>query len=111
MTKSAKFLTRVVVVGEGTIEVKKTTGFLGRTVKIEVKNAPELADYDTLGAEVEAAYEDFDVDGYDVIQLMPLSIGNSRPEYSQSGSKVSYLGETGFSVTRGVMLVAKRRTP
>ena len=51
-------------------------------------------------------YVDFDAMGYDVINIVPLITGGSEASITNQGS---YLGDVGFSITRGAVAVGKRR--
>ncbi len=71
---------------------------------------PRIANYDQLSQSIEDAHNELDVEGYDVTHIIPLNIGSSEsqhPSYFQ-GSTVD-LGDIGFSVTRGVIVVGKLR--
>lgn len=51
-------------------------------------------------------YENFDADGYDVINVVPVAMGQAESCSQQNGS---YLGDVGFSITRGAVVIGKRR--
>lgn len=51
-------------------------------------------------------YEDFDREGYDVVNVVPIAMGQTE-QCSQKGG--TYVGDVGFSITRGAVLVGKRR--
>jgi uncharacterized protein (UPF0297 family) len=106
-----KFKTTWFYAPVGYYEEVKTVGWLWNKKKVNVKNpAPQTADYDQFSEFLEKAYQSFDEDGYDVINVIPLALGASDSCYARlENGKSNYLGETGFSVTRGAIVVGKLR--
>lgn len=88
----------------------KPSGFLG--LGSEAVNVAEarLANLDQFAEQLELIYNGFDEKGYDVVNVVPISMGSSEPCHARmSNGQANYLGETGFSITRGAVVVGKRR--
>ena len=62
-------------------------------------------DFDVFANELEGVYEKMDEQGYDVIQVVPITMGQS--EISEPVKK--HTQELGFSITRGAVIVGKLR--
>ncbi len=63
-------------------------------------------DLDSMIQQLEEACNEYDRQGYDIETILPLNIG-SADEYQNQQRKV--VTTASYSVTRGAMLVAKRR--
>ncbi|MGG7605411.1 hypothetical protein [Massilia sp. BKSP1R2A-1] len=63
-------------------------------------------DFDSFAEQLAQKYEEFDRQGYDVVNVVPISMGQSE-SCTQSGG--AYVGDVGFSITRGAVVVGKRR--
>lgn len=63
-------------------------------------------DLDSLIENLQDACNEYDDQGYDIETILPLNIG-SVDEYLNSNNRV--VNTASYSVTRGVLLVAKRR--
>ena len=50
--------------------------------------------------------EQLEAEGYDVISVVPISAGTSEQITARGGA---YLGDTGFSPTRGAVVVGKKQ--
>lgn len=74
----------------------KTTWFCASLGRCEVEYAKSLQD----------AYEQLDADGYDVVNVVPISMGTSEALHHPS---VNYRNDVGFGITRGAVVVGKRR--
>lgn len=75
--------------------------------------AKEIKHYDARTPDVQAfadrvqdAYNAFDDEGYDVINVIPLNVGSSEHCNQSNGN---YVGDVGFTPTRGAVIVGKRR--
>lgn len=81
-----------------------------KSIKTVVQDVPQAADYEHFCATLEKIYNQFDEDGYDVVNIIPLNLGTSEPNHAilKNGDK-TYLGDTGYSITRGTIVVGKRR--
>lgn len=51
-------------------------------------------------------YDDMDSEGYDVVNVIPMAMGQSEPSIAKGGG---YLGDMGFSITRGAVVIGKKR--
>ncbi|KKA43634.1 hypothetical protein [Salinivibrio sp. KP-1] len=88
----------------------KPSGFLG--LKSELIDTPEakVANLDEFSEQLENIYNTFNDRGYDVVNVVPISMGGSEPCHAKmSNGQKNYLGETGYSITRGAIVVGKRR--
>lgn len=63
-------------------------------------------DFDDYAQNLQSAYEKLDEEGFDVINVVPISMGSAE-HCKQSGG--AYVGDVGFSITRGAVLVGKKR--
>jgi hypothetical protein len=54
-------------------------------------------------------YEQFDSEGYDVINVVPISMGTSEICTRQPSGTGSFAGDVGFSITSGAVVVGKKR--
>ncbi len=63
----------------------------------EGKTSNQSVDYDNYAELLIEAYEKLDADGYDVINVVPITMG-----------EIAY-GDIPFSITRGAVLVGKKR--
>ncbi|PQV48596.1 hypothetical protein [Paraburkholderia sp. BL21I4N1] len=107
-----KFVARYFYTASGKFEGETTEGWFWNKKKKKVQVPTErLADYDNFCQSVESIYNDLDSEGYDVVNIIPLAIGASEPNHAKlkDGSS-TYLGDAGFSVTRGAVIVGKLRT-
>lgn len=98
---SAKFVSRWFYAALGTYQVN--TGIL-RT-KTEDRASERYADFDDYAEQLARTYEELDAEGYDVVSVVPISMGQSE----EMRSEAAYLGQVGFSITRGAVVVGKRR--
>ncbi|WP_444895732.1 hypothetical protein [Microbulbifer sp. SSSA005] len=80
--------------------------------KVEKQYNQRIVDIDEFSNTLRKMYEDFDADGYDVINVVPIqqgqseqSIGHTKEVFSES----TYLGDVGFSITRGAVVIGKKR--
>ncbi|BES85406.1 hypothetical protein PEC302107_16510 [Pectobacterium araliae] len=107
MTK--KFVVRYFDAGIGKYKELVTKGHLSwkKTTVVEVPN-PRLADYEQFIKNLEDIYNELDKDGYEVVNILPLNLGASKQNHAVlSNGAEKYLGDTGFSVTRGAIVVGK----
>lgn len=95
----------------GKFENVVTEGWFSKKVKRVVTEQPRTADYDEFAEWLAKTYIQFDADGYDVINVIPLNIGASQPVNAVlKNGEPNYLGEVGFSVTRGAIVVGKLKS-
>lgn len=51
-------------------------------------------------------YEELDTEGYEVVNVVPISMGQSE---TCSQSNGNYVGDVGFSITRGAVVVGRKK--
>ncbi len=79
-------------------------GFLLKTqAEKESQRRVDIGDY---AQKLQDAYVQLDAEGYDVISVVPISAGTSESSTNRGGA---YLGDTGFSPTRGAVVVGKKQ--
>ncbi len=110
---SEKFITNWFHVGLSTEKVKEQPGFVGAILgqepeeKLVVHNrVPDMEHY---AEQLNKIYNDFDRDGYEVVNVVPVSLGSSEACHASSKKGPNYIGDTGFSITRGAVVVGKKR--
>jgi hypothetical protein len=83
---------------------KKDTGII-RTKMEEfyTQRNVSLEEFSNLLAE---KYNELDQQGYDVVNVVPISTGQSESCKQSNGN---YVGDVGFSITRGAVVVGKKR--
>ena len=105
-----KFITTWFYAPVGHFDDVAASGLLWNRKLTPVKvPSPRTADYDAFAQQLEEIYNQFDEDGYDVHEILPLNIGATESVHSVLNGRKNYVGETGFSVTRGAIVVGKRR--
>lgn len=85
-------------------DIKTESGFFGQSEK-EVVNET-TPDLDQFSEMLTQAYTDLDDQGYDVINVVPVALGSSTPCLTTKGN---YVGDVGFSPTRGAVVMGKLR--
>lgn len=83
---------------------KKKVGLLG--TKEEEFYTERRVDFDQYARSLQEKYEELDAEGYEVINVVPIAMGQSE-SCSQSGG--AYVGDVGFSITRGAVVVGKKK--
>lgn len=63
-------------------------------------------DLDDFAARLQEKYEELDVEGYEVINIVPISTGQSEHCNAKGGG---YVGDVGFSITRGAVVVGRKK--
>lgn len=109
MTQSnEKFVTDWFYVPCASTKRLQRTGFLGlgepKIVKDYANAIPDLEEYAKVLAE---KYNAFDRAGYEVIEIVPISIGSSDQCFQENKN---YVGDVGYSTTRGAVLVGKLKS-
>lgn len=61
---------------------------------------------DQYAASLQEKYEELDAEGYEVINVVPISMGQSE---SCTQANNNYVGDVGFSITRGAVVVGKKK--
>ena len=74
--------------------------------KSEEKSTQRFVDCDAYANSLNLIYNDLDALGYDVVSVVPIATGQSENCYQ---SNDNYVGDVGFSITRGAVVVGKRR--
>ena len=104
-----KFETQWFYTGLDTKKEIRQGGLLGfRKEEVDVYDA-KFANLDQFSQQLEAIYNEFDVRGLDVVNVVPISLGSSEPCHASTKNGQNYLGETPYSITRGAVVVGKRR--
>ena len=83
---------------------KVSSGILGMSTK-DVYD-PRTVDVEEMAKQLETVYNEYDAEGYDVVNILPISLGTSESSIASNGT---YLGDVGFSISRGAIVVGKRR--
>lgn len=83
---------------------KKDTGII-RT-KMEDVYTQRNVNFDAFSELLAAKYNELDRQGYDVVNVVPIAMGQSESCKQRNGN---YVGDVGFSITRGAVVVGKRR--
>lgn len=82
----------------------KDVGLFSTKIKKTYDN--RSVDFDEFSQLLEKTYNDFDERGYDVVNIVPVAMGSSDQCKQSNGN---YVGDVGFSLTRGAVVVGKRR--
>lgn len=88
-------------VDKGLFKTKKETRYNERTV-----------DFDDYADKLRQVYEDYDQQGYDVVNVVPITMGQSEQSIGQTKNLIPekrYLGDVGFSITRGAVVIGKKQ--
>ncbi len=107
-----KFVARWFYSGIGKYEDEITEGLLWWKKKKTVQvPTPRTADYDNFVESLESIYNKLDEEGYEVVNVLPLNLGTSEPNHAilTNGNK-NYLGDVGFSVTRGAVVIGRLKS-
>ncbi len=105
----SKFISKWFYSSLGTYEVEK--GILKK--KKEEYYSQRYVNFDEYANSLREIYEEFDNDGYDIVNVTPIQMGQSEASVGQTAeliSKKQYLGDVGFSITRGAVVIGKKRT-
>lgn len=85
-------------------KVDVTTGLIFKeTHKAYTKR---YVDLDAFSSLLSSKYNEMDKLGYDVVNVVPIAMGESEHCKQSNGN---YVGDVGFSITRGAVLIGKRR--
>lgn len=87
-----------------TVSREVTTGIIKK--KVEKRYSQREIDMDKFAAGLERAYNNLDSAGYDVVNVVPVATGTSESLENNGGA---YLGEVGFSITRGAVVIGQKR--
>lgn len=107
---SAKFITTWFYAGHEKNQKVVSRGFLGMRKELEEEAAARVVNLDEFADMLTKVYTDFDTQGYEVINVLPLNMAASDNTHGRNhnGNQV-FLGEVGFSITKGAMVVGKRK--
>ena len=106
--KMSKFISKWFYASLGTYEVKK--GFIKK--KKENHHTQRYVNFDEYADSLRSIYEEFDDAGYEVINVTPIQMGQSEASIGQTTELIStkqYLGDVGFSITRGAVVIGKKK--
>lgn len=78
-------------------------GGIKEKTQIDIRN-PDMQSY---ADRLTEAYTELDQHGYDVVNVVPMNMGTNMQNNKKNGE---YVGDTGFSITRGAVVVGKLRT-
>jgi len=100
---AGKFVSKWFYAELGKYEVEVSAGLF--KTKKEERASQRYVDFDSYADLLTKIYEELDSDGYDVVNIVPISMGQSDEMRSQA----AYLGQVGFSITRGAVVIGKKR--
>lgn len=83
---------------------EKAAGLFGNKTKKVYDH--RSVNFDLFAQNLEETYNSFDEQGYDVVNIIPVAMGTSEQCKQSNGN---YVGDVGFSLTRGAVVVGKRR--
>lgn len=81
----------------------KETGVLFKKTKEE--KSQRWVDFESYSNNLTDIYNELDEKGYDVINIIPINMGQSESCSSSQG----YVGDVGFSITRGAVVIGRKR--
>ncbi len=99
---SGKFKTTWFWAALGKFDVEK--GFIFKQTVKEISH--RNVNFDDYAKCLQDAYENLDADGYDVVNVVPISMGTSEQCTQSNGN---YVGDVGFSITRGAVVIGKKK--
>ncbi|WP_394183699.1 hypothetical protein [Marinomonas posidonica] len=105
---SNKFISNWFYSSLGKYDVEK--GIFKKTT--EQHHSQRYVDFDEFSEQLRKMYEDYDSEGYDVVNVIPIQMGQSEQSIAKTKELISqsnYLGDVGFSITRGAVVIGKRR--
>lgn len=97
-----KFKTKWFYAALGTCKVKSGLA----TQKAQRQYTQRRVNFDAFATMLAEKYNEFDKEGYDVVNVVPIAMGQSETCQQHSGA---YVGDVGFSITRGAIVVGRRR--
>lgn len=106
---SEKFIATWFYAGHSRTKKEVRTGVLGLGRDYVDDYKPLEIDLDEFAQLTAKAYNDFDKEGYDVVNLIPLNMPIHTPVHGTRNGKEEYMGELGFATTKGAVVVGKRR--
>lgn len=104
----SKFISHWFYASLGTFDVEKGLFFK----KTEKQHSERYVNLDEYAEKLRKTYENFDADGYDVVEVTPIVMGQSEASIGKTKQLISertYLGDVGFSITRGAVIIGKLR--
>jgi glutathione peroxidase-family protein len=104
----SKFISKWFYASLGTYEVEK--GLIKK--KKEAHYSQRYVNFDEYADALRSIYEEFDEAGYDVVNVTPIQMGQSEASIGETAELISskkYLGDVGFSITRGAVVIGKQK--
>jgi hypothetical protein len=104
----SKFISHWFYASLGTFDVEKGMFFK----KTEKHHSERYVNLDQYAEKLRKTYEDFDAKGYEVVEVTPIVMGQSEASIGRTKqvfSETNYLGDVGFSITRGAVIIGKLR--
>jgi len=104
----SKFISKWFYSSLGTYEVEK--GIIKK--KTEKFTSQRYVNFDEYADSLRGIYEEFDEKGYDIVNVTPIQMGQSEASIGETAefiSKKQYLGDVGFSITRGAVVIGKKK--
>lgn len=86
---------------------QQAAGLFGN--KLKTVQDPKFVNFDDFSKNLADVYNNLDRQGYDVVNIVPISMGTSEPRFDSNQSPKKYVGDVGFTATRGAVVVGKRR--
>jgi hypothetical protein len=80
--------------------------------KTEQHHSERYVDFQEFSDRLRKTYEEYDAEGYDVVNVVPIQMGQSEASIGKTKEVISqsnYLGDVGFSITRGAVIIGKKR--
>ena len=102
----SKYISHWFYASLGTFDVEKGLFFK----KTEKQQSERFVNLDEYAEKLRKTYENFDENGYEVIEVTPIVMGQSEASIGRTKqliSETSYLGDVGFSITRGAVIIGK----
>lgn len=83
----------------------KDVGIIGK--KEKEFYSQRRVNLDDFANSLQEKYEDLDSEGYDVVNVVPITMGQSELGTQKVGG---YFGGIGFSITRGAVVIGKKES-
>src|SRR5690554_623695 len=104
---SEKFITTWFYAGHQKDRKAVSRGFFGMRTEIEEEVSARAVNLDEFADLLAKVYTEFDQQGYDVINVLPLDMAASDSVHGRRGGNLEFLGEVGFSITKGAVVVGR----
>ena len=100
----SKFKSKWFYASLGTYKKQVKVGIL--KTKTQEYYSSRYVDFEEYSKLLVEKYDELDAEGYDVVNVIPIAMGESE-SCTQSGG--AYVGDVGFSITRDAIVIGKRR--